>query len=327
MTNLVKCALAVFVVCSVARPSSSKPDEPTTESPSRPDSRAGRKFYEAEIYTGNYHDTVPFGEPDIQGLPRSVTAQKHVIPYRHAGSGIVKKNGNNWNVWKGENDMSEDADDSDNNDSPGRWQPPSPPQNWNNDAWITDPMYIMMLKNAMADYNKGESKPSGFLAKITADPALLLIAASIPISLLLAAVLPALTNMMMNGSSLPTITTTATGSQTRSTQADIMPYLSPVMEAIGSFGIRSIGSPDCMQRIFCQVAEEKMASYDSKNFRKAARIARYLSAGSWLENLGVKDIVDALSNGSCESVPCSSSKKEKVKSKHSQKLHSNAVRK
>lgn len=319
-----KFGLLFFVVCAITQLSRSETNDDAISDTKKPE-RMSRKYYDAEIYTGN-DDGETFGDHRFRGVPRSVTVKKHVIPYRHAGSAIMKKSGNNinWNVWKGENDdsVNEDSDDAD----VPKWQ--HAPQGWGNDAtWVADPMYIMMLKNAMAEI-KGENKPTGFLSKITSDPALLLIAASIPISLLLAAVIPAIVNLVANGSNVPVISTTATGSKSRSSQMDIVPYLAPVMEAIGSFGVRSINDPDCMQRIFCQVAQEKASLHDSKYLRKAATIAKYLANGNWLENFGVKDLVESLSNGNCENIPCShSTRKETLTSKYPSKDYSNSVKK
>ncbi|GFS41611.1 uncharacterized protein NPIL_455531 [Nephila pilipes] len=291
----------------------------TTETPTTTTSsvseRAGRKYiplYEAPDRPLN---DAPFGYgPSARALPKG-----HYLPYRHAASGVLKKSGTNvnWSVWKGD-DNSAAADEGSDEADPGKWPVPGA---WNNDPWAVDPTYLMMLKNAMADI-KADQKPSGFLSKLKSDPALLLIAASIPISLLLAAVLPAIMNMVMNGSNMPVISTTATGNQAREQQVDIMPYLTPLMEAVGTFGVKSISNPDCMQRIFCEVAQEKIPFPESKYIRKAASIARFLSDGSWLENYGVKDLVDSLGTGKCDSIPCS--KVINVKSRYSRNLNENS---
>lgn len=234
----------------------------------------------------------------------------------------MKKSGTNvnWSVWKGDDNNNNDGDDDSDETGGPRWSPPvPPPTNWNNDPWNVDPTYLMALKNAMADI-KAEQKPAGFLAKIHSDPTLLLIAASIPISLLLAAVLPAIMNMLMNGNNMPVISTTATGNKARNGQVDIMPYLTPFMEAIGTFGVRSISNPECMQRIFCQVARDNVPYYESGYIRKVAGIARFVSSGSFLENYGFKDLVDSLGSGKCENIPCTNSKGANKKSKYSRKL-------
>lgn len=327
MENFAKYGLLVSVLCILINLSCSESDD-ASSTPSPPPSnydRAGRKLYDAELYTGPDPENSPFAaESGFQIIPRTTAGKKYVIPYRHAGSGVLKKSGNNqnWNVWKGDEEHSEEDDESSNDNSP-KWQPP--PQQWDNNAWLADPMSILLLKNAVADMNK----PTTFLDKITSDPALFLVAAVIPLSLLLAAVLPVFMNSFTHTGSMPTITTTATGpSKSRSNDLDIMPYLTPVMEAIGTFGIRSISNPDCMQRIFCQVAQEKVDSNELKYLKKAANVAKYLSVGTWLENLGVNDIVDSLSSGRCENIPCGhSAKKENAKSKYSPKKSSDSVKK
>ncbi|GFQ82209.1 uncharacterized protein TNCT_328561 [Trichonephila clavata] len=290
----------------------------TTTTTSSVSERAGRKYiplYEAPDRPLN---DMPFGygpHASARALPKG-----NYLPYRHAASGIMKKSGTNvnWSVWKGDDNSAaeEGSDEAD----PGKWPVPGA---WNNDPWAVDPTYLMMLKNAMADI-KADQKPTGFLSKLKSDPALLLIAASIPISLLLAAVLPAIMNMVMNGSSMPVISTTATGNQAREQQVDIMPYLTPFVEAVGTFGVKSISNPDCMQRIFCEVAQEKIPFPESKYIRKAASIARFLSDGSWLENYGVKDLVDSLGTGKCNNIPCSDSKVINTKSRYSRDLNENS---
>lgn len=313
MECFAKYGLVLFVLCSIAILSCSGSDDPVLKSTAK----NGRKYYEAEIYT----ETNGRNEDRPQSLPNAV-AGKYVIPYRRAGSGVLKKSGNevNWNFWKGDEESTEAEENE--NENYQKWQPP--PQPWNsNDAWAADPMSFLLLQNAMASM-KNQQKPVGFLEKIAAEPALLLIAACIPISLLLAAVLPTLIHSMNPG--IPTITTTATGQKTRSNDLDLMPYLVPAMEAIGTFGIRSVANPDCVQRIFCQVAQEKVGFHSQQYFKRAASVARFLSTGTWLENFGVKKIVDSLSSGHCEDIPCGHDvKKETAKFKYSQKKDSNFV--
>lgn len=327
MDNLVKYGLVVFVLCVLINLSYSESDDASSTQPPPPSKsdRAGRKLYDAELYTGTDPENSPFAsENGFQIIPRPSTGKKYVIPYRHAGSGVLKKSGNNqnWNVWKGDEEHSEEDDESSNDNSP-KWQPP--PQQWDNNAWLADPMSILLLKNAVADMHK----PTTFLDKITSDPVLFIVAAAIPLSLLLSAVLPVFMNSFAQTGNVPTITTTATGpTKSRSNDLDIMPYLTPVMEAIGTFGIRSISNPDCMQRIFCEVAQEKVDFNELKYVKKAANVAKYLSVGTWLENLGVKDIVDSLSSGRCENIPCGhSTKKENAKSRYSLKKSSDSVKK
>lgn len=325
MANFFSLGCVVWVLCSVAQLccGSEAQDIVTTET--NPEKvtpgRGGRKYYDSEIYSGSDLEVVP--DIDAEAGPRTLTGTKYV-PYRRV---VVKKSGNNlnWNGWKGDDDNSDDNDD-DSGDGP-KWQQQPPQHSWGgpNEAWTADPMYVMMLKNALSDFKGPESKPpTSLLAKLTSEPALLLIAASIPISLMLAAVLPALMSYFFR-ESVSTITTTATG--TRARDGDLEPYLTPVMEAIGTFGVRSLGNPECMQRIFCQVARDKMAVRDLRYFKKAAVVARYLSNSNWLGDFGVKDLIESLSTGNCESLKCthSSEKEQANKSRYSSKGQSNLV--
>lgn len=305
---LIVCLLCLAVNFSSAE--EEKEEASTTTFPSVTN-RNGRKYIPLHEASGD-----DFNAYGPQASPRALP-QGNYLPYRNVGNGVMKKSGTNvnWSVWKGDDNNNGD-EVSDETTGPSRWpMPPPPPSNWNHDPWAVDPTYLMALKNAMADI-KSEQKPTGFLAKLGSDPALLLIAASIPISLLLAAVLPAVMNMLMNGNNVPTITTTATGNKGRNgQQVDIMPYLTPFMEAIGTFGVKSISNPDCMQRIFCQVAHENVPA-----IRSVAGIARFVASGNFLEDYGIKDLVDSIGNGKCENIPCSNSKGANKKFKYSRKL-------
>ncbi|GBN05954.1 hypothetical protein AVEN_275337-1 [Araneus ventricosus] len=322
--DFLKYFLVIFSLClTVDLSLGSDGDETsTTETPTTASvsDRAGRKYIPLYEAPDRPVEEGPFNYGP-QASPRALPKGNY-LPYRHAASGVMKKSGTNvnWSVWKGDDNSGDDASEEADG---AKW--PVPSGGWNNDPWAVDPTYLMMLKNAMADI-KADQKPEGFLAKLKSDPALLLIAASIPISLLLAAVLPAIMNMWMNGSSMPVISTTATGAgngQAREQQLDILPYLTPLVDAVGTFGVRSITNPDCMQRIFCEVAQDKIPFPESKYVRKAASIARFLSDGSWLENYGVKELVDSLGSGKCEDIPCTNSKPDNVKSRYSSKLEGN----
>ncbi|GIY20739.1 uncharacterized protein CDAR_99981 [Caerostris darwini] len=316
--------LVIFFLCSVVNLSFSEDssETSTTETPTTSSSpvseRSGRKYIPLYEAPDRHADEGPFVFGP-HASPRSLTKGNY-LPYRHAASGVMKKSGTNvnWSVWKGDDNSGDEGSEE---AEPPKWPMPGA---WNNDPWAVDPTYLMMLKNAMADI-KADQKPEGFIAKLKSDPALLLIAASIPISLLLAAVLPAVMNMWMNGSSMPVISTTATGNGAREQQLDILPYLTPLVDAVGTFGVRSISNPDCMQRIFCEVAQDKIPFPESKYIRKAVSIARFLSDGSWLENYGVKDLVDSLGSGKCQNIPCGDAKPSNTNSRYSRKLNEDSL--
>ncbi|GFY59908.1 uncharacterized protein TNIN_164821 [Trichonephila inaurata madagascariensis] len=209
----------------------------------------------------------------------------------------------NWNVWKGEPEAPEMKPPP---MPPMKGVPPPPPDfeeyylpadSWKGDPWAPEKMATMMMM-----INEMKPKP-GILSTLKKDPTALLLAAAIPVSLIMAAVLPTLMNMMMNGG-LPTVTTTATGTKARS--LDGLQYLSPVINAVSTFGSRALDNPECMQRIFCQVT--KGATDNDTESRPVQKLLRKVSTfvdERYLNSLGVKKLLDSMVDGDCEKIPCS----------------------
>lgn len=195
-------------------------------------------------------------------------------------------------------------------DNKGAPQPPMPDFNeyyfpaddWKGDSWTPDQFSnMMMMMNHMQAMNR--PKFGGVLSKILHDPAMLLLIASFPISILLAIVLPTLMNMMMNGG-LPTITTTATGNNNARTLENT-DFLRPVVQTITAFGGRSFENPECMQKIFCQVTKGPITNgTESRSFQKALYSASKLIDNQWLESFGVKTLFDSMQDGNCDKIPC-----------------------
>ncbi|GFS41617.1 uncharacterized protein NPIL_455561 [Nephila pilipes] len=218
----------------------------------------------------------------------------------------------NWNVWKGEPEGPEMKPPP----LPEmKGIPPPPPDfeeyyfpadSWKGDPWTPDKMATMMMM-------MHEMKPKpGILSSLKKDPTALLLAATIPVSLIMAAVLPSLMNMMMNGG-LPTVTTTATGTKARS--LDGLEYLSPVFNAVGTFGSRALDNPECMQRIFCQVTKGSAAN--STELRPVQKLLHKISTlvdEHYLKSFGVKTLLDSMVDGDCEKIPCSDFKSKNFKS-------------
>ncbi|GBN61606.1 hypothetical protein AVEN_138921-1 [Araneus ventricosus] len=223
----------------------------------------------------------------------------------------------NWNVWKGDEEVKPPP-------MPEMKGPQPPPPDfeeyflpsdpWKDDPWTPDKMatMIMMMKEMQ------KPKPSGILSSFKKDPSTILLAAAIPVSLILAAVLPTLMNMMMNGG-LPTVTTTATGTKARSLVDQ--EYLSPVVSALTTFGSRALENPECMQRIFCQITKGSANnSTDSRPVQKMLHKVSTFVDEDYLQSLGVKNLVDSMADGNCEKIPCtnfnsSDSSKHKRKGK------------
>ncbi|KAG8198934.1 hypothetical protein JTE90_015141 [Oedothorax gibbosus] len=204
----------------------------------------------------------------------------------------------NWNVWK-------DATEVPKPPSMKAPAPPPPPydfeeyylpaDSWKGDPWTPDKMATMMMM-----MNQMKPKQS-LLSGIFKDPLAALMVAILPISLILAAVLPSFANMMMNGG-IPTITTTATGGKARGSEDFLS---SPVVRAISTFGARALDNPGCMQRVFCQMTKSAGDSDSSAGaFRKAMHKVLRLVGEEHLEQFGIKDLVDSMLDGNCEKIPC-----------------------
>ncbi|GFU10540.1 uncharacterized protein NPIL_382271 [Nephila pilipes] len=206
-----------------------------------------------------------------------------------------------WNVWDGDEPNSAEL------------KPPkvnikgAPPQqnfdyyypvdSWKDNPWDPEKMAAIMVM--MKELQKEKEKPSSLLSSLKKDPATFLLVTAIPISILLAAILPTLMkNMISNGQS--TITTTATGSRARQLIEQNLMY--PFLEGISAFGERVLENPSCVQRIFCEVT--KGDTKDSSLLQKALYTASSFINDDYLENYGVKNLFDSMADGNCDNIPC-----------------------
>ncbi|GIY24061.1 uncharacterized protein CDAR_542601 [Caerostris darwini] len=102
---------------------------------------------------------------------------------------------------------------------------------------------LMTANNKVDKEDEKESaeKPTSFLAKLGVDPMNALVAALIPFSLLLAAVIPVLTNQFMTGLYIPSVYTIATGARKERSlnDSDSTEYFMPILESIASFGAKT----------------------------------------------------------------------------------------
>lgn len=204
----------------------------------------------------------------------------------------------NWNVWKGEQvDTAVPSAGNKGSPTPDFGDYYFPADTWKGDPWTPDHMSTMMYMMNQAH----KPKFGGFLSRLAQDPAMLLVAIILPFSILLAAVLPTLVNMMMNGG-LPTITTTASGNNGRN--LDGAEFLKPVIQTITTLGARSFDDPECMQKIFCQVTRGTPNGTESRSFQKALYSASRLIDSYWLESFGVKTLFDSMKDGDCNKIPC-----------------------
>ncbi|GFQ82212.1 uncharacterized protein TNCT_328571 [Trichonephila clavata] len=173
------------------------------------------------------------------------------------------------------------------------------------------PSDMVALMNAAAV----EEKPTGLLAKLKSEPIVVLLAAVVPLSLLLAAVLPSLIKTIMAGSmTTPPATTTATGNEGRKHRGDDPSYIASVLKAIENVSILNGQEDLCLQKVVCQVVKgiegTKYRSVQENVFEMLPLVPEV-----WLEKFGLKEVKEVLKNGSCESVKCSKKAKSSSEKK------------
>lgn len=165
-------------------------------------------------------------------------------------------------------------------------------------------MEMMMMVDAMKtlqDSEKDENK--GLFPSLSPEIKQLLIASVIPLSIVIAAVVPVLVNYMMTGASLQLISTTASNKDGRSVDnANILDNILKNFEEIA----RSVGTDDCLQKTLCEVASRNSSTGFSEHMRKAASAVSGFVNTDWVKDVRIKNFVSGLKEGNCENV-CTSS--------------------
>ncbi|GBO23110.1 hypothetical protein AVEN_261434-1 [Araneus ventricosus] len=213
----------------------------------------------------------------------------------------------NWNIWNGDSSDSSEFQPpaSDMSDVPlAKFENYHYPRGaWKDTPWNNARMAaMMMMMNELQEpklKDREESKPSGFISKLTKDPSTFLLVAAIPVSILLSAVLPAL---MDNLNNYPTVHTIATSSKGRML---LDSFFTPVIDGVSTFGYRALEDPGCTQKIFCQVTKGSFENNTNPSILQRAlyKASRFVDE-NYLDSYGVKALVNSLSDGNCENVPC-----------------------
>lgn len=163
--------------------------------------------------------------------------------------------------------------------------------------------------SSMISAIKGEDEPTGLLAKLKAEPIALVLAVVLPLSVLLAGVLPSLMNFFMNGNSgVPTITTSATGDGSgnggKRRRSDNPSFVASVLDAVESLGSRSSTNSSCIQKTICE-ASKSINGTEFKRIQRNVFDALPSVDESWLQILGLKEFKHAMNTGNCEIIQCS----------------------
>ncbi|GBL96302.1 hypothetical protein AVEN_238672-1 [Araneus ventricosus] len=167
-------------------------------------------------------------------------------------------------------------------------------------------MIMMMQAMKKMDPNGG-SKP-GLLSRILDNPTTLVMATFIPISLLLAAALPVIVNVMMNGINIPSFVPTA-GTKARGYGPEnSTDLLRPILESLVDFNVRYLDSDDCFQKIFCEMTKENTTTVTNvpgaKYLKQAVNAATFIVNDDLLNTYGIKNLVDSVKSGKCENIQC-----------------------
>ncbi|GFV47455.1 uncharacterized protein TNCV_4831111 [Trichonephila clavipes] len=197
-----------------------------------------------------------------------------------------------WNVWKREDDRSSDNADF----AYPKYNP--------------DYSDMIMMMQAMKKMDSNGGSKSGLLTRILDNPTTLVMATFIPLSLLLAASLPVIVNVMMNGLTIPAFVSTASVSKTRGLGADnSSELLRPILESLADFNTRYLDSNECFQKIFCEMTKENTTTVTNvpgaKYLKQAVNVVNFVVNDDLLNSYGIKSLVDSVKSGQCDQVHCS----------------------
>ncbi|GIX71730.1 uncharacterized protein CEXT_611241 [Caerostris extrusa] len=131
----------------------------------------------------------------------------------------------------------------------------------------------------------------------------------IPLSLLLAASLPVIVNVMMNGINIPAFVSTTTGTKARGFRSEnATDLLRPILESLADFNSRYLDSDDCFQQIFCKMTKENTTTVTNvpgaKYLKQAINAATFIVNDDLLNSYGIKTLVDSIKSGKCDEIPC-----------------------
>ncbi|KAF8763883.1 hypothetical protein HNY73_022017 [Argiope bruennichi] len=159
-------------------------------------------------------------------------------------------------------------------------------------------MEMMMALSNMEDTKKPED--TGILSKFISDPKSAAAAAIIPLSIVAAAVVPVLMNYMMTGANQPqVIATTANNKEARS--LDSSNNFEVIMENISRFA-RAMDNDECVQKTVCRIIKGDTDLPVSDYMKKAASSLARMVKDDWVNNYGVKNLVDGIKQGNCNNV-------------------------
>ncbi|GIY82125.1 uncharacterized protein CDAR_506121 [Caerostris darwini] len=186
------------------------------------------------------------------------------------------------------------------------------PDNENAIAFPTEEQIVdmMSMMNAMNKLQvPAKKEEQGFLAQIASDPKTYILAAIIPLAIMMASFIPFVTNYFTAAPSGPSVLTTIANSKMARAVRD-SDLAENVLGNLREFGSKVLEDDDCIQKAICEIALHKAGP---DNVSQAAFIISRVAKEDWLKNFGAKELISALEKASCENVCNFSDKKIAVK--------------
>lgn len=162
-------------------------------------------------------------------------------------------------------------------------------------------MEMLMTMDAMDKLQESTQKNdnSGFLSKFVSDTKSFVMAAIVPLSIMLAAIIPVLVNYTMTGVSLPLVSAVANNKNGRN--ADTSNILDEILWNFEEI-TRSVDTDSCIQKTLCEVAFRNSSSPGAQYIRKSAVVLSHLIKQEWIKSDSMKSLMNALKQGNCNDV-------------------------
>ncbi|GFV47077.1 uncharacterized protein TNCV_197721 [Trichonephila clavipes] len=174
-------------------------------------------------------------------------------------------------------------------------------------SWLNPDQMMQMMAAIKNTEDISKPEETGLFSKLITDPKIAA-AAFIPLSIVAAAVVPVLMNYMMGNTATPTVSTTANNRESRS--LDVSKNLDELVKSMIRFS-RAMESDECIRMTICKVVSGDDSAPKSEYARKVASAIAHLFKDDRLDDLEIKQIVDAARKGKCADVCKNSTVKPK----------------
>ncbi|GFR15604.1 uncharacterized protein TNCT_238181 [Trichonephila clavata] len=165
-------------------------------------------------------------------------------------------------------------------------------------SWLNPDQMLQMMAAIKNTEDISKPEETGLFSKLITDPKIAA-AAFIPLSIVAAAVVPVLMNYMMGNTATPTVSTTANNRESRS--LDVSKNLEELVISMLRFS-RAMENDECLQMTICKVVSDDASATKSEYARKVASAIVHLFKDDRLDDVEIKQIVDAARRGKCADV-------------------------